>query len=177
MAESATEKQFWRYWLLGLLLFAAMIALNPAISNNVAPMGISDHQAAGSAARADAIQKQWQADGVLWLARISMAIDLLFIAIYSWGAWNGGKLMRGEQSPGIRRIGVLVMVATAIFLVTDYVETIAQFIQLMQLRGNDMLAGLAAAVRPFKSLAWLVSFVGLLVALFLRRRARHGSIE
>lgn len=175
MVESTTEKHFWRYWLFGLLLFAAMIAMNPAIANNVAPMGISDHQAAGTAAKINAIQLQWQADGVLLLARASMAIDLLFIAVYSWGAWNGGKLMRSGSTPSVRRIGGLVMVAAVVFLVTDYTETIAQFIQVMQLKGNDTLAGLAATVRPVKSLAWVITFIGLLAALLFRRMARKAA--
>jgi len=38
-----------------------------------------------------------------------------------------------------------------------------------------MLAGLAAAVRPFKTVAWLITFVGLLAALLLRRMARRDS--
>lgn len=42
--ESQTERGFWRCWLAGLMLFAVMIALNPSISNSVAPMGISDHR-------------------------------------------------------------------------------------------------------------------------------------
>lgn len=175
MAESNIEKQFWRYWLFGLLLFAAMIAMNPAISNGAAPLGISDHQAAGTAAKINAIQMQWQADGVLLLARASMAIDLLFIAVYSWGAWNGGKLMHGDTTPSVRRIGMLVMIAAVVFLVTDYTETIAQFIQVMQLRGDDSLAGLAATVRPVKSLAWVITFVGLLAALLFRRMARRAA--
>jgi hypothetical protein len=175
MQESNIEKHFWRYWLFGLLLFAAMIAMNPAISNIHAPMGISDHQAAGTAANINAIQLQWQADGVLLLARASMAIDLLFIGVYSWGAWNGGKLMRSDPTPSVRRIGVLVMIAAVVFLVTDYIETISQFIQVMQLKGSDFLAGLAATVRPVKSLAWVMTFVGLLAALLFRRMARRAA--
>ncbi|MBK6706107.1 MAG: hypothetical protein IPG54_00910 [Sphingomonadales bacterium] len=87
--ESAIETGFWRWWLSGLMLFALMIALNPSISNNVAPMGISDHQAAATAARVNAIQAAWQTDGVLWLARLSMAIDLVFIGVYSRGCMAG----------------------------------------------------------------------------------------
>ncbi len=172
MAETDIEKRFWRYWLFGLLLLAAMIAMNPALANNVAPLGIADHQSAGTAARIDAIQRQWQADGLLLLARASMAIDLLFIAVYSWGAWNGGRMMRQATAPGIRRIGLLVMIAAVLFLVTDYAETIAQFIQLLQMAGNDRLAALAATAQPIKSFAWIVTFVGLLVALALRRIGR-----
>ena len=76
MTETSTETHFWRYWLFGLLLFAAMIALNPTLSTSVSPMGISDHQTAGTAAKVDAIQQAWKAAGVLLIARASMLIDL-----------------------------------------------------------------------------------------------------
>jgi hypothetical protein len=81
--EMTLEKSFWRYWLGGLLLLAFMAALNPYLANAVAPWAILDHQTAGSAARVDAIQFAWARDGVLNLARFSMAIDLLFIPAYS----------------------------------------------------------------------------------------------
>lgn len=175
MTETTVEKNFWRYWLFGLLLFAAMIALNPMLSNGNVPKGISDHQTAGTAAKIDAIQNAWQAAGVLLIARASMAIDLLFIGVYGWGAWNGGKMMRGETSPSVRRIGGLVMAAALLFLITDYTETLCQFVQVIQMKGSDALAATAAAVQPIKSLAWIVTFVGLLVALLLRRMARRAS--
>lgn len=173
--ESHLEKRFWRYWLAGILLFALMIVMNPSISNGPAPMGISDHQMAGTAAKIDAIQGQWQADGVLWLAQLSMAIDLVFIAVYAWGAWLGGKVMRVSEAPTARRLGVLIMAAAAVFLVTDYAETISQFIQVMQVKGSDRLAGAAATAQPIKTLSWLITFVGLLMALAFRRMARRAS--
>ncbi len=175
MTETSIEKNFWRYWLFGLLLFAAMIALNPTLSTSVSPMGISDHQTAGTAAKIDAIQRAWQAAGVLLIARASMMIDLLFIGVYSWGAWNGGKFMRRDASPNVRRIGGLVMGASLVFLVTDYAETFCQFIQVMQFKGNNALANVAATVQPVKTLAWIVTFVGLLAALLLRRMARRSA--
>jgi hypothetical protein len=173
--ETQTERQFWRYWLAGLMLFAVMIAMNPSISNLHAPMGISEHQAAGNAANVDAIQQQWQSDGVLWLARLSIAVDLIFIAVYSWGAWLGGRVMRASASPAAQRLGVLVMMATVLFCVTDYAETISQFVQAMQNKGSDVLAGVAATVRPIKSLAWVVTFTGLLAALLFRRMAARAA--
>jgi hypothetical protein len=172
LAESPIEKQFWRYWLAGLLLFALMIAMNPSISNGAAPLGISDHQVAGTAAKIDAIQRQWQADGVLWLARLSMAIDLVFIAVYAWGAWCGGKVMRSAAAPAAAKLGLLIMVAAAIFFVADYAETISQFVQVMQFRGSDVLAGIAATAQPVKTLAWITTFIALLAALWFRRNAR-----
>ncbi len=175
MGETQTEKRFWRYWLGGLLLFAGLIALNPLLVNEFAPMGISDHQAAATAAKVDAIQRQWQADGVLWLAQVSMVIDLLFITVYSWGAWCGGHVMRASQAPSVRRLGVVIMIAAALFFVTDHTETISQLIQALQAKGSDTLASLAATVRPVKMLAWMVSFFGLLAALLFRRMARSAA--
>ncbi|MBK9003734.1 MAG: hypothetical protein IPM67_09760 [Sphingomonadales bacterium] len=173
--ESAIETGFWRWWLSGLMLFALMIALNPSISNNVAPMGISDHQAAATAARVNAIQAAWQTDGVLWLARLSMAIDLVFIGVYSRGAWLGGKVMRAEAGQGLRKLGLAIIAVAALFCLTDYIETVSQFIQAMRFEGNDALAGLAAAVRPVKTVAFLVTFTGLLAALLFRRMARRDA--
>lgn len=173
--ETSEERGFWRYWLGGLLLFAAMVVMNPSLSNSVATMGISDHQAAATAARVNAIQSSWQADGVLWLARLSMAIDLIFIGVYGWGAWLGGKVMRAEAGQGLRNLGLAIMAAAALFCLTDYIETISQFIQIMRFEGSDALAGLAATVRPVKMVAFLVTFIGLLAALLLRRMARRSA--
>ncbi|MFM2020653.1 MAG: hypothetical protein RJB02_361 [Pseudomonadota bacterium] len=173
--ESAQEKTFWRLWLGGLLLLAVMIAINPSLSNEVAPFGISDHQAAASAAKVNLIQQQWQADGVLWLAQTSMAIDLIFIVIYGIGAATGGQMLRGHASPRVRRLGNVVLGAAVVFIVSDYSETICQFIQLLEGQGTDSFAALAAAARPIKSIAFMITLSALPVALWLRRRADRPS--
>ncbi len=167
------ERNFWAYWLGGLLLLSIMAAINPFLSLAMSPMGIVDHQMAGSGAQVDAIQFGWKVDGVLILARISIALDLVFIAVYSWGAYLGGRVMRRENSPMLSRLGTLIMVAAALYPILDYAETICQFIQVMTFKGSDLLAGIAATVRPFKSVDFLVTFIGLIVALTLRRTARH----
>jgi len=174
-AENAQEKLFWRLWLVGLLLLAVMIALNPSLSSQAVPFGISDHQAAASAARVDAIQQQWRSDGVTWLAQLSMAIDLIFIGIYGVGAATGGQMLRSHASPRVRRLGNVVLGAAVIFIVSDYSETICQFIQLLQGHGTDSLAALAAAARPIKSIAFMITLTALPVALWLRRRADRPS--
>jgi len=45
--ESRLERNFWRFWLGGLLILAAMIAMNPWFVTDASPWGIRDHQAAG----------------------------------------------------------------------------------------------------------------------------------
>jgi hypothetical protein len=175
MSESILEKRFWRYWLGGLLLLAIMIAMNPWFSNDVSPWGIRDHQSAATAMRVDAIQGAWQVAGVMNLARFGMAMDLVYIAIYSFGAWCGGKLFAASSAPMLRRLGWVIAVAAIVLGIADYVETICQFVQAMTFKGSDTLAGIAATAQPIKSTAFLTTFVGLLVALLLRRIARRTA--
>jgi hypothetical protein len=173
--QTSSERAFWRYWLGGLLLLMVMAAINPLLANPVAPWAIIDHQMAGSAARVDAIQNAWAADGKLALARFSIAVDLLFIAIYSWGAFLGGRMMRQEALPVLRRLGSVIIIAAALYPFLDYAETICQFVQIMTFKGSDILAQIAATARPIKSVDFLVTFVGLLTALALRRMARRNA--
>jgi hypothetical protein len=157
------------------MLLAMMIAMNPWLANPVAPWAILDHQMAGTAVRVNAIQNSWAAAGQLNLARISMAIDLIFIAVYSWGAYCGGRMMRARGTPTLRRLGTIIIVAACADCLLDYTETICQFIQVMTFKGSDNLAGIAATVRPFKSASFLTTFVGLLVALWIRRTTRQTA--
>ena len=175
MTESKLERNFWCFWLGGLLLLAGMIAMNPLFVNDISPWGIRDHQAAATAARVDAIQAAWQVAGVMDLARLGIAIDLVYIAIYSFGAWCGGRLFASSQRPALRRLGWVIVASAIIVGVADYIETICQFVQAMTLRGNDLLAGIAATAQPIKSVAFLVTFLGLLLALFIRKMARRTA--
>ena len=173
MAESKLERRFWRFWLSGLLLLAMMIAMDPAFSNEISPLGMQDHQTAGTALRVDAIQWAWQATGVLNLARFGMAIDLVYIAIYAFGAYCGGRLFSQSPKPVLRRLG-WVIVATAIMGgAADAIETSCQFAQIMMLKGSDLFAGVAATAQPVKTIAFLVTFFGLLMALHIRRTTRR----
>jgi hypothetical protein len=169
------ERNFWLFWLGGLFLLAIMAAMNPFLSLAMSPMGIIDHQMAGTGVRVDDIQFGWKVGGVLTLARISIAIDLVFIAVYSWGAYLGGRMMRQETSPVLRRLGTLIMVAAALYPILDYTETICQFVQVINFKGSDLLSGIAATVRPFKSADFLVTLIGLIVALTLRRMTRSKA--
>lgn len=175
MAESRLERNFWRFWLGGLLLLAGMIAMNPLFVNEVSPWGIRDHQAAATAARVDAIQAAWRGMGVMDLARLGIAIDLVYIAVYSFGAWCGGRLFAASSRPSLRRLGWVVAACAIVVGVADYVETICQFIQAMTFKGDDILAGIAATAQPIKSVAFLTTFFGLLMALFIRKMARRAA--
>jgi hypothetical protein len=175
MNETLLEKRFWRYWLGGLLILAVMVAINPWFSNDVSPWGIRDHQSAATAARVDAIQAAWQAAGVMGLARFGIALDLVYIGVYSFGAYCGGRLFAQSDKPALRRLGWVIVVAALFVAIADYAETICQFVQAMAFRGNDMLAGTAAFAQPIKSVAFLTTFLGLLAALFFRRMARRAA--
>ena len=161
----SSERSFWTYWLGGLLLFALMVVLNQFL----VPVGIVEHQLASDAAAVDAIQRGWADNGMLALARFSMVIDLIFIGVYSRGAYIGGIIFRGTASALLRRLGALIVIAAILFCVTDYAETICQVIEAMTFRGSDLLASIHSTVQPVKSIAFLVTVIGLLTALVLRR--------
>lgn len=173
--ESALERRFWRYWLAGILLLALQIVLNVWLVNDVSPLGISDHQAAGSAMRVDAIHAGWQASDVMKLALSSMILDCLFIGVYSWGAYAGGRLFASRQNALLSRLGKIITVAALGFCAADYAETISQLVQAIRGQGSDSLAYVAATMRPVKTIAFLVTFFGLLMALYIRRTTRRAG--
>jgi len=167
---SANERAFRRYWPAGLALFALAIWLGWPLAIPAVPGGILDHQAAGSAAEVNRIQQAWIEAGLYERARTAMIGDLVFIGVYGLGAWYGGLAFTGHPAPKLRRLGMLIVAASALFVLTDYTETIAQFIQLMEQSGSDGLSAIAAWVRPVKIVAWVVTFVGIIAGLVVRRK-------
>lgn len=168
--DMQVERYFWRFWLGGLAILAIMIAINPLLVSDVAPWGIRDHQSAGSAARVDAIQRAWQDAGVMKLAQAAIALDLFYIAIYSFGAFCGGKIFFGAGNATLKWLGAIIMLAAMIVGVADLTETTCQLIQALRIEGNDRLAAIAAAAQPIKSTAFLTSFFGIISALAIRKR-------
>ena len=169
------ERYFWRFWLGGLAILAVRIAMNPLFVNDVSPWGIRDHQSAGTAAHIDAIQSAWQAAGVMDYARLGMALDIVYIAIYSFGVFCGGRIFSAENRASLRWLGRIIMIAASTVAIADYIETAAQFVQAIRFEGNDMLAGLAARSQPIKSTAFLTSFFCILIALFVQRQGRRAD--
>ncbi len=172
---SANERAFRRYWPAGLALFAFVIWLSWPLAIPQVPGGILDHQAAGTAAQVDRIQQAWIAANLYERARTAMIGDLVFIGVYGLGAWYGGLAFMEHSAPKLRRLGMLVIAASALFVLTDYTETIAQFKQLLEQRGSDGLSAIAAAVRPVKIVAWVVTFVGIIAGLAVRRKTPTGG--
>lgn len=158
-------------WIGGLVLFAIVIAMSLPLGIAAVPGGIGDHQAAGSAAEIDRIQTAWMQAGLIGSARLAMIADLVFIGVYGVGSVLGGlHFARSSKESGLRALGKLIMLAGAVFLITDCAETVCQFIQLSRMEGDDTLAAIAATARPPKMLAWLISFFGMLLALMLAGR-------
>lgn len=163
------QRNFWRYWLGGLLLLALLIAVAAQLKTAAVPDGLGAHQSAGTAAVVDRIQSAWQKAGVINIAKLVMAIDFLFVTVYSAGAFIGGMLFLRTGPHRLRKLGGLIAFAAAVFFVTDNTENLAQTIQLMRMQGDDHLASLAAFLGPIKGIALAVSFVGLIVALLSQR--------
>lgn len=172
---ASDERTFWRFWLGGLAMLALMALKNPALSTPFSPGGILDHQAASSAVAVDAIQHAWASQGMLTLARISMVIDLIFIAVYTRGALAGGLFFRSNENALLRRLGLLIVIAAILFCIADYTETISEFVEVMTFRGNDILALIHSTAQPIKSVTFLVTLTGLLTALVIRRMASRAA--
>lgn len=157
-----------RWWLLGLAIFVIVIALGMWLRSQSA-FGIVDHQIAGNADTVDRIQANWRANGVRWLAILSMAGDLVFIGIYSLGAWVAGRSFVAQDNPLLRTLGWIVALAVAVFAFTDYTETILQFIQLVREQGVGWMAQTVASMQTIKVVSFLATFLGILAALALHR--------
>lgn len=153
---------FKRFWIGGIIILILLILLNPLLVTDASPLGIADHQAAGSAYNVNAIQNAWVMVGVIHWAKLAMIVDLLFISTYSFGAMCGGILLRHDKRRFISRVGSLVIASSIIFFVTDYAETIAQVIQLFEMQGSDSLANLAASVGPAKNISFLITLFAVL---------------
>jgi len=134
-------------------------------------MGILDHQKAATAANVNTIQLGWEQAGLLGFAKASMIVDLIFIGIYFFGASCGAVLMLADSRALIKRLGALVMLAGFTFMVTDYIETILQTIQLFQMQGDDGLASTASNMGAVKVTGMIVSVLGISTKLVLDKQA------
>lgn len=165
------KRAFLLTWIGGLILFAVVIMLSLPLTLTAVPGGIGDHQAAGSAAEVDRIQAAWAAAGLYGQARIAMIGDLIFIGVYGIGCMLGGRWFMVSPVSRVRTLGLAALMAGFTFLLTDYIETVCQFIQLVRSAGDDTLAGVAAAVRPVKMAAWILATLAILIALALDRKS------
>ncbi len=163
-----------RWWLIGLGIFVVVIALGVWL-RSASAYGIVDHQLAGTAQQVDIVQAGWRADGVRWLAMLSMVVDLIFIGVYSLGAWIAGRGFSSIYNHLIRVFGWIIAFAAALFAFTDYVETGLQFAQLVREQGVGWMAQTAAAMQTVKVASFLTSLLGIIAVLILRRFAAPGA--
>lgn len=169
MADDPFRAKFMLLWPLGLVLFAGVIWLGLPLDIEGVPGGILAHQAAGDGRSIDLIQRAWMDAGLYDRARYAMFGDIVFITVYGLGSWYAGLHFMQDPATRMRRMGIMLVIAAALFIATDYAETFAQIIQLQQERGSDAMASVAATVRPVKIAAWLVTFFGMIAALVVRR--------
>lgn len=170
------EKVSVKVWLISLAVFVIVMILSSMITQGDVTFTIVDHQAAATAEKVDEIQTQWREGGVRTAAIIAVIGDLAWIWIYALGAYLVGKGFAIKRQGMLRIMGWVIGVSGVVFGITDYTETISQFIQLLQDSGDDTLAGIAAFMQPIKVTAFLVAFFGIIVALvvdrFIGRAAR-----
>lgn len=163
-----------RWWIYGLIAFAIVIALSIPLQI-ATEFGISEHQHAASAARVDEIQSAWQAGGVFELGLVSMLADLVFIGVYSLGAWVAGRSLAETGHAVSKALGIASCICAVIFCVADYTETILQVIQMVRAAGSDWMAGTAATARPIKMAGFIISFFAILAGVIWQRRVRRSA--
>jgi len=162
------------WWVAGLTAFAITIGFHLPLVTEGVPGGMAEHQSAPDAATVDAIQQSWRSDGLWNAAAIAMITDLIFIGIYGIGCVLAGIYYRGKGGI-LSLLGWGALASGAVFLVTDYGETIAQFIQLMRFAGDDDLASFASTLRPIKMFTWTSGFVTVLAALIVDRVSSRAA--
>lgn len=164
------ERKFWLFWIGGLVIFALARIPHAPLAIEAVPGGIFDHQAAGSAAVVDQIQAAWRDAGLRSTAIFAMCHDLVFIGIYGMGSYWAGRVFMVETArPKLALLGKIIMQAAVVFLITDYVETSLQLVQLLREQGVDWMAATAAIMQPIKIAAWIITFIGTISALIIRR--------
>ena len=171
MPKLYSWRNFWIFWGGGMALFIYLIISGGALETVVAPNGILDHQSAANADRVNAIQQSWADAGLLDLARWGMIADLVFITLYMSGGIIGGRLIwQRANSPTLKKVGLLCVLAYFLFGLTDYIETICQLVQLLNEQGSDILAATAALAKPVKTISWIVGTLAMIAALIWRWR-------
>ncbi len=163
------------WWIGGLIAFGITLYFHIPLITDGVPGGIGEHQSAPDAATVDAIQQSWRSDGLVNEPVIAMVTDLIFIGIYGVGCVLAGLYYRARPSSILRLLGWAALASGVVFLITDYGETIAQFIQLMRFAGDDDLAGLASTLRPIKMASWIVGFLTVLIALIVDRISSRAA--
>ena len=121
------------------------------------------------------IQADWRANGLRNAVIYGMIADFVFIAIYGWGSFVAGRSFYQSGNITVRILGGSVAAAAIVFLISDYLETILQFIQMLRDEGVDWMAATAATAQPIKFAAFYVTFFGVIAALCTRLVTRPKS--
>ncbi len=170
-----SKKTFCIWFFGGLAAFAITIWFHLPLAIEAVPEGMAEHQRAPDAPTVNAIHAAWQSAGLYGQARLAMISDLIFIGIYGVGCVLGGLYYLRSESGLLKALGWIALLCGAVFLITDYGETIAQFIQLQANAGDDGLANIASSLRPTKMATWIGAFLSLIAALLIERFFRKSA--
>ena len=169
MSRIYNWRNFWILWGGGLVFLAVLGIFSAPLITHVSLSPISDHQKAGSAEAVNIIQHMWRDLGIYNYAIKWFTAELVFIGIYMSGGIIGGRLIwQNASSTALKKLGLICVILFGAFGLTDYVETICQYIQLVSFAGSDFLAGIAAFISGPKIVAFFAAGASMIVALVWR---------
>lgn len=158
------------WFVAGVIAFVVVAAIEWPIRASMAA-----HRAAGDAEAVNAIHLAWVNASMWGTARAAMIADLVFIGIYGLGCLLSGLYFISREQVVLRALGWTALVSGGVFLVTDYTETIAQFIQFVRFAGSNDLAAAAALMGPPKVASWIAGFLAVILALIAQRLSSRAT--
>jgi len=104
--ESFAKSNFMWFWITGIIFAISLILANFALFADVAPLGVINHQAAGTA-----VQHPRELEGgqSTWFCKISYDCRLFLYSDLFYGCFFRGLLMLGDENVTIRRLGLIVI--------------------------------------------------------------------
>ena len=158
------------WFVAGVIAFVIVAAIEWPIRESMAA-----HRAAGDAKTVTDIHLLWVNNSLWETARAAMIADLVFIGIYGLGCVLSGLYFMSLEQVVLRALGWTALVSGVVFLVTDYTETIAQFIQFIRFAGSNDLAAAAALMGPPKVASWIAGFLAVILALIVQRFSSRAA--
>lgn len=151
----------------------AVVPLDQRLRGTAAPRGILSYELAGTPDRAASMLAQWASDAVTGTAKLMMAIDLAYPAVYGYALFVGLRwaATRSGRASLVPRLRWLAIGAAA----ADYLENACLIWQLWSGRATTLSAGTAAGAAYVKFALILAGVAVVALLAFSGRAGRPRS--